>query len=139
MSVTLNPYLHFNDGKAEEVMNFYKGIFGGELSISRYGDFSGVPVEAEFKNLVMHSALMADHLQLMASDSGPMGNGTMGDNISLSLSGDDTEALTKYFEDLSHGGKVTQQLATQAWGDTFGMVTDKYGITWFVNITKPSN
>jgi len=136
MTVTLNPYLHFNGGKAREVMEFYKSVFGGELKVSTYGEFPNPSVTDDVKDQVMHAVLETPHLQLMASDSGPMGEGTVGDNVSLSLSGDDEAVLTKYFEGLSDGGKVTVPLATQQWGDTFGMVTDKYGMNWMVNITK---
>jgi PhnB protein len=66
-----------------------------------------------------------------------MGEGTPGDNFSLSFSGDDSDTLTRYFEALGEGGKITQPLATQVWGDTFGMLTDKFGISWFVNISAP--
>jgi PhnB protein len=132
MSVTLNPYLHFN-GNAAEAIEYYKTIFGGELTISHYGE-SGMPVEDEQKDLVMHADLQADDLRLMASDSGPMGTVTNGTNISISLSGDDEARLTKYFEALSAGGNVTVPMAVAPWGDSFGMVTDKLGIEWLVNI-----
>jgi PhnB protein len=71
----------------------------------------------------------------MLSDSGPMGEGTVGTNFSVSLSGDDEAKLTEYFNKLSEGGKVDVPLGKSPWGDTFGMLHDKYGISWFVNIT----
>ena len=138
MTVVLNPYLHFNDGKAREAMEFYKSIFGGDLKVSTYGEFPNPSVTDDVKDQVMHAVLETDKLQLMASDSGPMGNGTVGDNVSLSLSGDDEETLRGYFEGLSAGGNVTTPLEKQAWGDLFGMVTDKYGLQWFVNISAKS-
>ena len=139
MAVVLNPYLHFNGGKAKEAMEFYQSIFGGDLKVSTYGEFPNPSVTDETKDQVMHSVLETDQLQLMASDSGPMGDGTVGDNVSLSLSGDDEEVLRGYFNGLSKDGKVTVALEKQAWGDTFGMVTDKYGLNWMVNITAPKN
>jgi PhnB protein len=138
MSVVLNPYLHFN-GNAEEAMNFYKGVFGGELTLSHYGDFPNPSLKEEDKNQVMHSDLQAPGIRLMASDSGPMGAGTIGDNFSLSFSGDDTATLRKYFEALGEGGTVTQPLAKQQWGDEFGMLSDKFGISWFINISAPKS
>jgi len=135
MTVVLNPYLHFN-GAAEEALGFYQAIFGGELSLSRYGDFPNPSVTEDSKNQIMHGVLTSEQLQLMASDSGPMGEVQTGSNVSLSLSGDDSAALTRYFEGLSDGGTVTDPLSTKQWGDTFGMVTDRYGISWLVNITS---
>lgn len=136
-AVTLNPYLHFNGGQAEEALEFYKNVFDGELEISRYGDNPGMPTTEEaIKNLVMHGVVKTEDLQLMISDTGPMGDVTVGSNISLSLSGDNTEKLTKYFEGLSAGGNVTKPLSQESWGDTFGMLTDKYGIGWLINISS---
>lgn len=131
---TLNPYLHFN-GNAEEVLNFYKSVFGGETTISRYGDMPNPDLAEEHKNLVMHGDLQADPVRIMVSDSGPMGEGVIGTNFSMSLSGPD-ESLRTYYEKLSEGGQIQVPLAPSQWGDEFAMFTDKYGISWFVNITK---
>ena len=119
-------------------MNFYKAVFDGEMEISRYGDVPGAPVEDSIKNLVMHGVVKTDELQLMISDTGPMGDVTVGSNVSLSLSGDDEAKLTKYFEALGDGGKVTKPLSKESWGDTFGMVEDKFGTSWLVNISSLS-
>jgi PhnB protein len=75
-------------------------------------------------------------LQLMVSDAMDASDPKVGGNISLSLSGDDEAELTKYFQGLSEGGNVTQALETHPWGDVFGMVVDKYGVNWMVNISK---
>ena len=60
-----------------------------------------------------------------------------GDNVSLSLSGDDEGALKGYWDKLSAGGKITMPMSKAPWGDLFGMFTDKFGINWLVNITAP--
>ena len=49
--------------------------------------------------------------------------------------GDDDAKLTEYFNKLSEGGHVDMPLAKQFWGDTFGQLTDKFGMHWMVNIT----
>jgi len=137
MSVVLNPYLSFVDNAAE-ALEFYKSVFGGEVTISHFGDFPGMPADDETKKLVMHSVLKTDDLQLMISDSKPMGGVKQnGENVQLSLSGDDDAKLTKFFEGLSAGGVVRDELSVKPWGDKFGMLTDKFGIHWLVNIGKP--
>lgn len=73
---------------------------------------------------------------LMASDTPPGMNVTRGDNISVSLSGDDAAALRGYWEKLSAGGSVSVPLEKQMWGDVFGMCTDRFGIPWMVNISE---
>ena len=86
----------------------------------------------------MHAFLRtADGLELMASDGhDPDAVGT--DRVSLSLSGDDAPALTRWFEALAEGGKVDVPLEQQVWGDTFGQVTDRYGVRWLVDIGTAS-
>lgn len=58
-----------------------------------------------------------------------------GDSVSLSLIGTDEAGLTEKFNKLSVGGEITMKLEKQFWGDIFGMLTDKFGIQWMVNIT----
>ncbi len=137
-NVTLNPYINLNDGKAEEALEFYKSIFGGQLTISRYSDAPpnpAMPVTEGQKSMVMHGQLDADHLTLMVGDADPMGGTKMGDNVSVSLSGDDETTLRQYYDALCEGGQVVVPLAVAPWGDTFGMVDDKFGIHWLVNIS----
>jgi len=57
--------------------------------------------------------------------------------FSLSLSGDDGDALRGYWEKLSGGGTTTMPLQKQAWGDEFGMCLDQFGVPWMVNIAQP--
>ena len=135
---TLNPYLHFN-GNAEEALNFYKSVLGGETEITRFSDFPGMPVAEELKNDVMHAVLKSNAMQLMLSDATPLGDVVVGTNFSVTLSGDDAAALTDYFNGLSEGGEVTTPLSTHPWGATFGMLIDKFGVHWMVNIDTPKS
>jgi PhnB protein len=135
MTVALNPYLSFR-GNAREAINFYQSVFGGELTISTFADFqaSQDPSEAE---LVMHSELKADNgLSLMASDTPERMPYNPGDNISISLSGpqSDEAELRGYWNKLVDGGTVTMPMETAIWGDSFGMCVDKYGTGWLINI-----
>ena len=129
MASRLNPYLNYN-GNAREAMTFYQGVLGGELNISTFGEYGG-----EGGDGVMHAQLETpDGFTLMASDTGPgMGEVTAGSNFAVSLSGDD-DALRGYFDGLAEGGTVTMPLEKQMWGDEFGMLTDKFGVSWLVNI-----
>lgn len=133
--IVLNPYIHFN-GECKEAMNFYKSIFGGELDFSTFGEASGMPVEDKFKDQIMHSNLQTDELRLMASDSGPMGGTKVGENMSISVSGDERDKLMKYYEELGKGGNIVVPMAKQSWGAEFGMLTDKFGIKWLINIDQ---
>lgn len=132
--ITLNPYLNF-DSKSAEAMKWYQSILGGELTISTFGD-AGVAKTPEQKDLTMHANLKSGSMTIMASDGNPERPPIFGNNIHLSLVGDDATALTNIFTKLSEGGTVNMPLAEQMWGDTFGMVKDKFGINWMVNIAK---
>ena len=135
MTTRLNPYLGFRD-TAREAMEFYKSVFGGELTISTFAELqaSEDPAEAD---KVMHSQLTSDSgLTLMASDTPNSMEYTPGTNHSVSISGENSDEaeLRGYFDKLADGGSVTMPLAAAPWGDSFGMVIDKFGVTWLVNI-----
>lgn len=133
MTVSLSPYLNFN-GRAAEAMRFYQSVFGGDLTIQTFGE-AGVAQDDAQKDLTMHAELTSGDITLYASDGRPGTEVIFGDNVHLSLQGPDTNVLTGFFEGLSAGGKIDTPLAKQFWGDTFGMLTDRYGVHWMVNIT----
>ncbi|GAB3581092.1 VOC family protein [Calidifontibacter terrae] len=131
MTQRLNPYLSFRDN-AREAMTFYQQVFGGQLNISTFAEMGD---ESDAKDGVMHAMLETDDgFALMASDTPPGMDLAPMQGMSISLSGDETEALTGYWNQLSDGGSVTMPLEKQMWGDTFGMCTDKFGVAWMVNI-----
>jgi PhnB protein len=135
MVTRLNPYLGFRDN-AREAMEFYQSVFGGELTVSTFGDFQASDDPAE-KDKVMHSQLEAPNgLVLMGADTpSSMDYTGGGDLVSVSLSGEDVEELTGYWEKLSDGGTVQEPLSAAPWGDSFGMCDDKFGVHWLVNIS----
>ncbi|GAA1391021.1 VOC family protein [Luteococcus peritonei] len=131
MSVTLHPYINFR-GTCQEAMEFYRSVLGGDLQVMSFAD-SGMP---EMQG-VMHSMLTtADGLVLLASDTPDEMPLTFGDNMSVSLVGDESEAekMRGWFQGLAQGGEVTVPLAQQMWGAEFGMITDRFGVRWMVNI-----
>jgi PhnB protein len=136
MSTQLNPYLSFRDN-AREAMEFYQSVFGGDLTISTFGEFQASDDPAE-QDKVMHSLLSTDGgLVLMASDTPNRMDFTPGSNFSISLSGTDEAELRGYWAMLSDGGTVAVPLGPAPWDDTFGMCSDKFGVNWLVNIAVP--
>lgn len=136
MATQLNPYLSFRN-TARQAIEFYHAVFGGELTISTFGEFqaSEDPAEAD---KVMHSMVETPSgLSLMASDTPNSMDYTPGTNFSVSLSGDDETELRGYWDKLTADGTVTMPLDRAPWGDTFGMCTDKFGVPWLVNILGP--
>ncbi|MEV7000950.1 VOC family protein [Streptomyces sp. NPDC093982] len=131
MASRLNPYITFA-GDARQAMEFYKDVFGGTLVLNSYGEFG--QQDTPMADKIMHGMLEAPNgFTLMGADT-PTDDHRPGNNISVSLSGDDDTELRGYWEKLSDGATVTVPLDKQMWGDVFGMCTDRFGITWMVNI-----
>ena len=137
MAVTLNPYLSFRDN-AREAMEFYKSVFGGELTLSTFAQLQA-DVGPEGADKIMHGQLDGDNgITLMGSDTPKHMNPDGGDIVnatSISLSGDDEPTLRGYWEKLVDGGVEQQPLVVAPWGDAFGMCSDRFGVNWMVNIT----
>jgi PhnB protein len=130
----LNPYLNFKDN-TREAMQFYQSVFGGELSLATFADFNASQDPAE-KDKIMHAQLVAGNgITIMAADTPNSMEYRPMAGFSMSLSGNDEAQLSGYFQKLAAGGQVIQPLEKAAWGDTFGMCTDKFGVSWLVNIS----
>ena len=128
----LEPYLFFY-GRCEEALNFYKDVFGGE--ISSVHRFEGSPMEAQlppnFKNKIMHANFKSPDLKFMASDGKPGQAQTEG-NVSLSLATEDAAEGERVFNALAQGGKISMPFQDVFWGGKYGALTDKFGIDWMM-------
>lgn len=136
MAVKLNAYINF-EGKAEEALEFYKSVFGGEVYSDTFRKFASdqMPVAEADLDKIMHGFLKGDNgIEIMASDAMSNMQVAASSNIQLSVSGDDEELLKGYWDKLVEGGTVTVPMDKAPWGDTFGMLVDKYGINWMIDI-----
>ena len=133
MTSRLNPYLGFRDN-AREAMDFYQSVFGGEITRSTFGEYQASEDPAE-QDKIMHSELTTPSgFSLMASDTPTSMDLPTSSSVTVSLSGEDEGELTGYWVKLVEGGSVTMPLKKAPWGDSFGMVVDKFGTNWMVNI-----
>ena len=133
MPTKLNPYLSFRDN-ARQAMEFYQTVFGGKLTMSTFKEFHASQGPAD-DDKIMHSELEAENgIRFMASDTPNSMEYQVGTNMSMSLSGEDEGELRGYFKKLSEGGTITMPLEKAPWGDVFGMLKDKFGVDWLVNI-----
>ena len=136
MASRLNPYLNFN-GNARQALEFYTGVFGGNLTLSTFADFGRTDSDAD---KIMHGQLDTEAgYTIMAADipSEMEVEDYRMAGFSVSLSGDDGDALHGYWEKLSASGTTTMPLQKQVWGDEFGMCVDGFGVSWLVNISQP--
>ena len=135
MASRLNPYISFA-GNAQQALDFYKKVFGGALTLNTFAEFGAA--DGPEANQIMHGMLETDSgFTLMGADTPPGVEYNPGNNMAVSLSGDDAGELHGYWEKLSDGGAVPVPLEKQMWGDEFGMCVDQFGTTWMVNIAQP--
>ena len=135
MASRLNPYISFTDN-ARAAMEFYKGVFGDTLTLSTFGEYGAQ--DSPDADKIMHGLLETDSgFTLMGADTPAEMDHHPGDNISVSLFGDDADELRGYWDKLSEAGSVSVPLEKQMWGDEFGMCVDQFGIAWMVNISQP--
>lgn len=132
MASRLNPYISF-DGDARQAMEFYEQVFGGTLAMNTFGEYG--QQDAPEAEKIMHGMLETPSgFTLMCADTPPGSEHRPGNNMAVSLSGDDADELRGYWQKLSDGGNVSVPLEKQMWGDEFGMCTDRFGVSWMVNI-----
>jgi PhnB protein len=134
-NMTLEPYLFFK-GNGKEAMEFYKSVFGGELTMSTLGEspkevLEQMKIDESRYGEIMHASLKGP-VNLMGSDSQMASEKAA--KVELSLGGTDEAQMKEIFDKLSDGGNVRMPLSKQFWGDTFGMLTDKFGVDWNMNI-----
>ncbi len=137
---TVNIYLTFN-GNCEEAFKFYQSVFGGEFPyIGRFKDMpagEGPKLKPGEENRIMHVSLpISKETILMGCDTGgEWASGySQGNNFSISITADSKEEAEKLFKGLSAGGKVAMPLSKTFWSEFFGMLTDKFGISWMMSI-----
>lgn len=130
-------YLFFN-GCCEEAVTFYQRALGAQLEMLMRFDEAPDPPPAEclspgYERKIMHTSFRIGDTQVMASDdTGEDVAGFQGFTLSLAVS---TEAeADRYFAALSEGGSVTMPLGKTFWSPRFGMVRDRFGIGWMVNV-----
>lgn len=139
---TVNIYLTFN-GNCEEAFNFYQSVFGGEIPYM--GRFKDMPPGEDSKlnpgeeNRIMHVSLpISKETMLMGSDTGGdwASSYSQGNNFAISITADSKQEADKLFKGLSAGGKVTMPPGKTFWSEYFGMLTDKFGISWMVSFDE---
>lgn len=133
MTTKLNPYLNFRDG-TREVMAFYASVFGGEVRVSTFAESGGMGMPEDEQGKVMHAQLDTEAgLTVMAADVPSFME--VGTNGTVSLSGEDETELRGYWDKLTEGATITMPLEKAPWGDTFGMLADRFGVSWLMNIS----
>ncbi|MHA3684292.1 VOC family protein [Leucobacter sp. HY1908] len=140
MSIRLNPYLNFH-GAARAALEHYHRVLGGRLEITRYDsipEMMGDPSEGE---KVMHGQLETDDgLTIMAADypdsMAASPDASIGGH-SVCVSGDQMGRVQAIWDGLSEGALIREPLSQAPWGDTFGMLQDRFGVAWMFSVSPP--
>lgn len=136
MSMTTTTHLNFR-GDARAALEFYQSVSGGDLTIVTYGDMGNTQNPAE-ANQVVWGQVAADGFSVMAYDVPaqlPWNRGE--DPFFISLRGDSAEEISALWAKLSDGATIRQPLEPSQWAPLYGMLTDRFGITWVVDVAVP--
>lgn len=131
--MSFNPYLFFS-GDCAEAFAFYARVFGVDATVMTHGD---LPADAERMpgadpSHVMHASIELDGSFLMGSDD-PTGDGGVKVGFAVSYSAPDVDAVHRTVAALAEGGAVTLPVTPTFWSPAFGMLVDRFGITWMVD------
>ncbi|MFF2634361.1 VOC family protein [Microbacterium sp. NPDC058021] len=147
MTITTTTHLNFR-GTARAALEFYQSVFGGDLSITRYRDV-GMPAEAPGADEVIFGQLESDSgFRVMAydipgaspatADAAPTrrenGVTLTDERFFLSVRGDTLDEVQRYWAALAVGAAVIEPLAASPWSPGFGMLTDRFGVTWVIDV-----
>lgn len=132
----VQPYLFFG-GRCEEALEFYRTALGAQIDmLMRFKDSPEPPpsdmLAPGFENKVMHASFRIGESILMASDG--CGESESFKGFSLSISVSTEKEANRIFAALSEGGQVTMPLGKTFWSPCFGMLTDRFGLGWMINV-----
>ncbi|WP_336658568.1 VOC family protein [Leucobacter sp. USHLN153] len=137
MTINLNPYLNFH-GNAREALEFYHSVLGGEIRLMTYDSIPGMMGDPSEADKIMHGQINTeDGLVIMAADY-PASMADSPDAASLGssvcVSGDDAERIQALWEGMSQGAHIREPFEQAPWGDTFGMLADRFGVPWMFSL-----
>jgi PhnB protein len=149
MSVSTVAHLNFH-GQARQALDFYQSVFGGQTMIATYGDF-GLPKELPDADKVVFGQITADNgFRVMAYDipsqaapvqTAPVASTRRENGMTLtsepfflSVRGDTVEEVKALWDKLSVGSTTVEAYGPAQWAPAFGMLTDRFGITWILDV-----
>ncbi len=133
-STSVEPYLSFG-GRCEDALKFYRDVIGAEIvTLMRFSESPEKNDMPEcFQDKVMHATLRIGKTNIMASDGRCEGPSHF-DGFSLSIALPDEASADLVFNALAEGGLVTSPLEKVFWSPKFGVLQDKFGVTWMVSV-----
>ena len=138
MTLAVVPHLNFR-GQAREALDFYRSVFGGSLTVVTYADARSVQDPSEANQVMWGQVATEDGFRVMAFDVSSNRPWSPGENaFFVSVSSDAESEIAARWERLMVGGTVLHALAPAAWAPLYGMLKDRFGITWILAIDGAS-
>lgn len=134
MSITTTTHLNFR-GTARAALELYQSVFGGDLTAVTYADAHAVTEPAEADQIMWAQLVSPQGFRVMAYDVPSHTAYDPGTNpVFVSVRGNDAEEITRYFTALADGADVIVPVGPAAWAPLYGMLRDRFGVTWVFDI-----
>jgi PhnB protein len=139
MSVTTTTHLNFR-GAAREALDFYRSVFGGRVVAVTYRDAGAVQNENEADQVMWGEVVTDGGFHVMAYDVPSHLPWDQGENpFFVSVRGDDADEISALWHRLAEGSTVVRPLGSAQWAPLYGMLTDRFGVTWVLDVAAPYN
>ncbi|KQT45927.1 bleomycin resistance protein [Devosia sp. Leaf420] len=136
MSITTTTHLNFR-GQAREALAFYQSVFGGEVMILTHSQIYPTFPTEEADHVAFGQVRSPEGFHIMAFDvpaARPFDPGIT--PIFVSVHGTDADEITRYWNALAAGATIVQPLAAAGWAPLYGMLSDRFGITWVLDVAN---
>ncbi|WP_127502595.1 VOC family protein [Actinoplanes solisilvae] len=130
MTITTTTHVNFR-GDARAALEFYRSVFGGDLALVTYADAHNVQDPADTDRITW-GQVSGNGFHVMAYDV-PAGR-TDDAGFFVSVRGTDADELTAYWKDLAQGSTIVQDLGPAGWSPLYGMLRDRFGVTWILDV-----
>ncbi|MFF0679812.1 VOC family protein [Streptomyces tendae] len=139
--MTAQAVTHLNfRGDAREALTFYRSAFGGDLTVVTYKDAGNVQDPTAADQVMFGQVATADGLRVMAYDVPSDLPWNQGENaFFVSVRGETTDEITAYWEKLAEGATVVRPLGAAQWAPLYGMLRDRFGVTWVLDVVSEYN
>jgi len=150
MAISTTTHLNFH-GDARAALEFYQSVFGGHRTVVTYGDF-GLPQDLPDAGKVVFGQVTADNgFRIMAYDvpgqdapaavtpaptTRANGLTLTGERFFVSVRGDTAEEVGAFWDKLAEGADVIEKYGPAQWAPGFGMLTDRFGVTWILDVAS---
>ncbi|GGV43029.1 VOC family protein [Actinomadura cremea] len=139
MPVNVVTHLNFR-GDARAALTFYQSVFGGDLAVVTYEDAGNVQDPSEANQVMWGQVAAGNGFRVMAYDVPSNLPWDQGENaFFVSLRGETAEEITEHWKKLSDGATVVQPLGPAQWAPLYGMLKDRFGVTWVVDVVSEYN